>query len=149
LEGINVNEGRGTDKPFLQFGAPWINAEELQELMAQKNIPWIKTQTCSYIPDDSLYKGEKCFGLKLDIIQDEKLHPVDLGLTIITSLINLYPQRINQRAYVTNVNPTGVGHLDRLLGVKNSFDLLSSGLTFQTDVSETWPAEMTPYLLYN
>jgi uncharacterized protein YbbC (DUF1343 family) len=27
LEGINVNEGRGTDKPFLQFGAPWINAE--------------------------------------------------------------------------------------------------------------------------
>src|SRR6478752_4152829 len=30
LEGINVNEGRGTDKPFLQFGAPWIKAEELK-----------------------------------------------------------------------------------------------------------------------
>ncbi|MHC4745057.1 MAG: exo-beta-N-acetylmuramidase NamZ family protein, partial [Planctomycetota bacterium] len=29
LEGTNVSEGRGTRKPFLQFGAPWIDAGEL------------------------------------------------------------------------------------------------------------------------
>src|SRR6187402_939289 len=33
LEGINVNEGRGTAHPFTQFGAPWINAEELKTVI--------------------------------------------------------------------------------------------------------------------
>ena len=27
LEGINVNEGRGTEYPFKILGAPWINAD--------------------------------------------------------------------------------------------------------------------------
>jgi uncharacterized protein YbbC (DUF1343 family) len=29
LEGTNVSEGRGTDRPFRQFGAPWIDSQDL------------------------------------------------------------------------------------------------------------------------
>ncbi len=32
-EGIQVNEGRGSDKPFEQIGAPWINGEQLSDAL--------------------------------------------------------------------------------------------------------------------
>ena len=147
LEGINVNEGRGTDKPFIQFGAPWINADELK--MKLKNIKGIDLKTCSYMPTDSLYKNENCYGLELNTIEKAIFHPVAFGIELVSTLIKLYPQQVQQRAYVTNVNPTGDNHLDRLLGIKGSFQLLRSGHSLQTEISQSWQNEIAPFLLYS
>jgi uncharacterized protein YbbC (DUF1343 family) len=111
LEGINVNEGRGTDKPFLQFGAPWIIAEELQMVLKNKNIIGIDLKPCSYAPADSLYENETCYGLELNLTDANKLHPVAFGIDLISALFKLYPQQLKERAYITNVNPSGGGHL--------------------------------------
>ena len=149
LEGINVNEGRGTDNPFLKFGAPWINAEELHERLLDKLIFGIKIKPCSYVPDESVYKGEVCNGLELVITDEKTIQPVSFGIKLISSLFNLYPQHITERAYVTNANPAGSGHLDKLLGIKNAFDLFKSNASIETDVSKIWPAEITSFLLYD
>ena len=149
LEGINVNEGRGTDKPFLQFGAPWINAEELQLELKKKNRIGVDLKPCSYIPTDSVYKNETCYGLELNLIDPNKFRPVAFGIDLISVLFTLYPDQMKERAYTTNVNPTGGGHLDKLLGVKNAFELLKHGKTIQTDLSQTWLSEITSSLLYN
>ena len=149
LEGINVNEGRGTDKAFTQFGAPWINAEELQMELKSKNIPGIDLKPCSYVPADSLYKNEICYGLELNLSDANKFRPVAFGIDLISVLFKLHPHQVKERAYVTNANPTGVGHLDKLLGVKNAFELLKHGKTIQTDVSQIWLSEITSSLLYN
>jgi len=149
LEGINVNEGRGTDKPFIQFGAPWIIAEELQIALKNKSITGIDFKPCSYTPADSLYKNEPCYGLELNLTDINKFQPVALGIDLISVLLKLYPLQVKERAYVTNVNPTGGGHLDKLLGIKNAFELLQSGKSLQTDVSRTWLSEITASLLYN
>src|SRR6188768_3404844 len=92
LEGINVNEGRGTDKPFIQFGAPWINAEELQLEMENKKITGIEIKPFSYLPADSLYKNEKCYGLELTITDANKFRPISFGIDLISVLFKLYPQ---------------------------------------------------------
>jgi uncharacterized protein YbbC (DUF1343 family) len=149
LEGINVNEGRGTDKPFLQFGAPWINAEELQVEMEDKKISGIEIKPCSYVPIDSLYKNEPCYGLELNLTDANKFRPISFGIELISVLFKLYPHQVKERAYVTNVNPSGGGHLDKLLGIKNAFELLKHGKTIQTDVSQMWLSEITSFLLYN
>ena len=149
LEGINVNEGRGTNKPFIQFGAPWINGEALQAELNKSNCAGIKMSPCSYFPIDSLYKGEACYGLDLKITDANKFHPVNFGVNLIAVLFKLYPQQVRERAYVTNVNPTGGGHLDKLIGAKDSFDLFKSGRVHKTDISLSWLQEITPYLLYN
>jgi uncharacterized protein YbbC (DUF1343 family) len=149
LEGINVNEGRGTDKAFMQFGAPWTKAEDLQVEMEDKKIPGIEIKPCSYVPIDSLYKNETCYGLELNLTDANKFHSVAFGIDLISVLFKLYPHRIKERAYVTNANPTGGGHLDKLLGVKNAFELLKLGKTIQTDVSQIWLSEITSFLLYN
>ena len=149
LEGVNVNEGRGTDKPFMQFGAPWINAEELQMELKNKNVTGIDLKPCSYIPADSLYKNEACDGLELNLTDINKFRPVAFGIDLISVLLKLYPQWIKERAYITNANPSGGGHLDKLLGIKNVFETLKDGKTIQTDFSKTWLSEISSFLLYN
>jgi len=149
LEGINANEGRGTDKPFLQFGAPWINAEELQGEIENKKIIGIEIKPCSYLPTDSLYKNEKCYGVELSATEVNKFHPVAFGVHLISSLFKLFPHEIKERAYITNVNPTGGGHLDKLLGIKSAFELVRSNASIETNVSDHWREEIANSLLYH
>ena len=148
LEGINVNEGRGTGKPFMQFGTPWINAEELKKELNKKNFTGVEIKTCSYWPSDSLYKDEECYGLDLNVTDANQFQPVAFGIHIIAALFKLYPLHIKERAYVTNVNPSGGEHLDKLLGIKNAFDLFRSNASIKTEVFRYWPQEIAPYLLY-
>lgn len=149
LEGINVNEGRGSDKPFMQFGAPWINAEKLLNEIGLKGSAGIIIKPATYIPESSLYLNEACHGLEVTVTDATELRPVRFGIDIITSLFTVHPDNIEERAYITNANPTGAAHLDKLLGIRNSFELLRSGSSIETNVSETWSEEIGPYLLYN
>jgi len=121
----------------------------LQMALKNKNIIGIDLKPCSYVPADSLYKNEQCYGLELNLTDTNKFRPVALGIALISVLFKLYPQQVKERAYVTNVNPSGGGHLDKLLGIKNAFELLKHGNNIQTGVSQTWLSEMTSFLLYN
>jgi len=149
LEGINVNEGRGTDKPFLQFGAPWINSYDLLQQINKKRFDGVNIQPVSYTPIDSLYKNEECNGIELSVIDIDQIHPVSFAINLIMALFALYPNHIQQRAYITNANPTGGDHLDKLLGIKDSFELLRFGKTISPKVNKSWTEEISPYLLYN
>jgi len=149
LEGVNVNEGRGTDIPFQVCGAPWINPDHLQELFKSKNLAAIKSRPLDYTPVDGLYKGEHCYGLQFSITNTLNFHPVKAGLSLLQSIIELYPLFVKERFYITNANPTGKAHLDKLTGIQNALNLLKDGYTLQTDVSQTWTQEITPYLLYD
>lgn len=148
LEGINVNEGRGTERPFLQFGAPWIRSNDLLNAATQNEIDGIRFNPVSYIPTDCLYKNEECNGLQLSITDAEKFAPVSFAVKLISSLFSLYPDHIDQRFYKTNANPDGSGHLDKLIGIKDSFDLFKQGKDIPTAISEYWIQAITPYLLY-
>jgi uncharacterized protein YbbC (DUF1343 family) len=101
------------------------------------------------LPADSLYKNEPCHGLELNVTDTNQFHPVAFGVNLISVLFKLYPQQVKEKAYVTNVNPTGGGHLDKLLGIKNALDLFRSNALIETEVSGYWQEEITPYLLYN
>ncbi len=142
LEGINVNEGRGTTHPFTQFGALWINAGELQKAFAQLQLPGISSSARTYIPEAGEYAGSSCDGLQLTVTDPHALRPVATGIAIIQLLMKLYPAFVRERAYPTAANPTGAGHLDKLLGIPNAFDQLRSGLQIDTDVSEWWKGEL-------
>ena len=37
LEGTNLSEGRGTENPFLLFGAPWMNSKVIIEMVGATN----------------------------------------------------------------------------------------------------------------
>lgn len=148
LEGINVNEGRGTEKPFRQCGAPWINAEELQHAVQQKKIPGLVIAPVSYTPLSGLYKNETCYGVELKVENEKIFTAVKTGIVLLQCIQQLYPQHITERLYKTNANPTGKAHLNKLLGINNVFQLLQTQQPIVTDVQQEWTGIIKPYLLY-
>jgi len=50
--------------------------------------------------------------------------------------------------YTTNANPTGIAHLDKLLGVQHAFTKLQQGHSVEINVAAEWEQTMKPYLLY-
>ena len=148
LEGINVNEGRGTAEPFRICGAPFISGERLREAFVAGRPEGVKVDSIAYRPADGLYLNERCEGLRLSVTDATVLKPVALGISLVQVLIELYPEQIKKRLYPTAVNPAGAGHLDKLLGLPDAFNLLKDKAEINTNVQHIWPDAMKPYLLY-
>ena len=149
LEGINVNEGRGTRSPFKVCGAPWINGEQLNREFINNRLPGIKSIAITYTPTHGLYAGEKCQGLKFFLTDHHLFTPVKTGLQLLQCIISLYPGQCKERLYPTVANPTGKGHLDKLTGVYRTFEKIGEGEIPSTILQQKdWKEIISPYLLY-
>lgn len=149
LEGININEGRGTELPFQICGAPWMKNEELKHSKEQQQHTGIAFTTCIYQPAAGMYAGEPCNGLQLHITDAKNISTVKTGIALVQTIIQLHPESVKERLYTTNANPTGIAHLDKLLGVQHAFTKLQQGHYIETNVAREWEQTMKPYLLYD
>ena len=149
LEGINVNEGRGTTSPFKVFGAPWINASQIHDAFEDLHLPGIKTKPYSYTPTSGLYQSAMCHGLELTVSDPFVFRPVQAGLKLIQLITSIYPGYCTERLYKTIANPTGRNHLDKLTGVFQSFSKIKSDqLEGSSPVVSRWEYVMKPFLFY-
>lgn len=101
LEGTNISEGRGTRFPFLQFGAPFINADDVIEKLKIFSFAGIEMQSVAFIPDDieamatnPKFKGQTCYGIKIKITDPIKFEPVKFGTKLLFVLVKLYGNKI-------------------------------------------------------
>lgn len=147
LEGVNINEGRGAGFPFQQFGAPWINSNELMQAL-QQQIPGVAFEVVNYKAINPPYEHQICNGVKLLITNTSQLMAVQTGFTILKTVALLYPHQLKERLYKTAVNPNGTSHLDKLSGVYNSFSILKTGQPFQLNLQQEWKIKTQPFLLY-
>lgn len=149
LEGINIDEGRGTASPFTTFGAPFIDENIFLDNWLLKKIPGIIAVETIYKPESGLYAGEVCHGLEFIVTNYSILKPVQLGISLIQTLLKLYPQYITERLYPTAANPSGKGHLDKLLGIPNAIPALKNNRLPPLNVNPWWQNTINPYLLYS
>mgnify|MGYP001423337244 CR=1 FL=1 len=149
LEGLHINEGRGTDKAFRIFGAPWLNSTVLIEEINDLQLPGVQFSEINYIPNSSLYSSETCYGLSISVTDENLFRPVQTGISIIWKLLLLFPEYCSERLYKTVANPTGEKHLDKLLGVKNSYVKLKSENIVSTGFEEEWQEKIAPFLIYS
>lgn len=149
LEGVNVNEGRGTELDFKVFGAPWINSASLKKNLDSLNLPSISFSTIKYTPTWGMYQDQISHGLTLHVTNEQLIEPVSLGTEILKQLITNYPSDCKERLYKTNTNPKGNGHLDKLLGIQDSFKKIKNNIKIETQIpKELWQDKISPYLLY-
>ena len=146
LEATNICEGRGTDFSFTSIAAPWLNIEKIKGLV---NINYM---TVDYMPKESKYKNEVCFGFAFR--PNKKIRPVLLGLDIIRKIKTHFPKHFKWKPYPTNVNPTGKNHLDKLSGIYKSEKLFNlSQKEFEKKLQlfvevKDWKKQIKKYLLY-
>jgi len=104
LEGTNISEGRGTNKPFLTFGAPFINNKELIKNLEKYNFEGIEYLPVEFTPVDipnmasnPKFKDTKCFGIELKVDTKKQFDAVKLGITIIYEINKLYKEKFEFR----------------------------------------------------
>jgi uncharacterized protein YbbC (DUF1343 family) len=86
IEYSNVSVGRGTDQPFEQIGAPWIDGRSLAAALNERNLPGIRFYPVAFTPTSSKYAKEVCQGVFLVITNRAALAPVRVGLEIAAAL---------------------------------------------------------------
>jgi uncharacterized protein YbbC (DUF1343 family) len=148
FEGININEGRGTTHPFTQFGAPWLQAEKLIASLHPIFFSGLELIPINFLALSGPYENEWCAGIRFKIKDPNKVKPVRMGIYILQQIAKLHPDKLTERLYPTYANPSGKGHLDKLLGTQESFEKIKSGYNFILDVQEEWKNRMNKYLLY-
>ncbi len=91
---LNYSVGRGTDAPFEQVGAPWINGPELAARLNARAVPGIRVYATRFTPRESVLKGVACNGVRFVIVDRERFEPVRFGLELAVMLETLYPGQI-------------------------------------------------------
>jgi uncharacterized protein YbbC (DUF1343 family)/CubicO group peptidase (beta-lactamase class C family) len=90
IEGSNVSVGRGTDTPFEQIGAPWIDGVALSTALNARSLPGIRFYPVRFTPASSKYANEACGGVFMIVTDRLALHPVRVGLEIAAMLHKMY-----------------------------------------------------------
>jgi uncharacterized protein YbbC (DUF1343 family)/CubicO group peptidase (beta-lactamase class C family) len=91
LETTNVSVGRGTNLPFEQVGAPYIDADKLATELNRAKLAGGRFIPVHFTPTSSTFAGENCGGVRIEVTRAEAIQPVRMGFTIATTLRNLYP----------------------------------------------------------
>ncbi|MBN1125097.1 MAG: DUF1343 domain-containing protein [Sedimentisphaerales bacterium] len=144
IEGTNLSEGRGTDKPFLQFGAPWVDAMALCTALNGLHLPGVQFQPTSFVPDASKHKGQLCKGARILITDRDRIEAYWTGIQIVAVLHKLYPDVMEFRD----------SHFDRLCGTDQVRRAILSGTSLVV-LRNSWKADEAQfkkmrkaYLLY-
>jgi len=88
FEGTNISEGRGTDRPFEQIGAPWLNAQEVARVMNERKLPGIRFEaiTMPITSDAGKYPGLTVPAIRFAITDRQAYRPVRAALLLIEEI---------------------------------------------------------------
>ncbi len=142
IEGANLSVGRGTDTPFEQIGAPWIDGTALARELNRARLPGLRVYPVSFTPEGSRFAGELCHGVFFLVTDRNALRPVRLGLEVATALHRLHGDLFE------------LGAVTRLFGSRATTARIRAGdQTWEIaaawdDGAAAWRRLSTPYLLY-
>ncbi len=97
LEATNVSEGRGTTRPFEIFGAPWINATQLQERLNGLELPGVQWRGTSFCPTFDKFTGKNCEGLQAHVTNVSVFEPLRTYASLIWTIRDLWPNEFGWR----------------------------------------------------
>jgi uncharacterized protein YbbC (DUF1343 family) len=144
IEGTNVSEGRGTTRPFELFGAPWIDGYSLAAKLNSLGLPGIVFREAWFTPTFSKFKGERCGGCQIHVLDRAVYNSVETALNIIKSIRDAYPQKFQFHA----------DYFDKVMGTSRVREAIESGRTIK-DIAAAWEPDLRkfdelrkPYLLY-
>ncbi|HEY0152598.1 MAG TPA: DUF1343 domain-containing protein [Longimicrobium sp.] len=107
FEGTNLTEGRGTDRPFEQIGAPWLNAPALAATMNGMGLPGIRFEPIMMpvAASAAKYPGQTIPAIRFVITDPQAYRPVRTALVMIDEARRQHPREF-----------AWTGTIDRLTG---------------------------------
>jgi uncharacterized protein YbbC (DUF1343 family) len=93
LEGTNLTEGRGTDRPFEQVGAAWLRAPEIVEAMHALRLPGVRFEAITMVVTKTAAKfpGATIPGIRVVVTDRQAYRPVRTALVLIDTIKRRQP----------------------------------------------------------
>jgi uncharacterized protein YbbC (DUF1343 family) len=98
LEGVEVSEGRGTEKTFEQWGAPWIDERRLNEALDARGLPGVRFRPVTFVPRSITatpkprFEDRLCRGAAVEVVDPHVFEAIRTGLSAIAILRSQYPE---------------------------------------------------------
>lgn len=113
IEGTNLSEGRGTQNPFKQIGAPWVDGKLLSQKLNKFNLPGVVFKPALFTPisipgmsTHPKFQDEKCSGIEIVILDRNNYNSVNTGIITLFIFYSMYTENITFKEK----------HLNRLWG---------------------------------
>ncbi len=132
LQNAGVSVGRGTEAPFEEFGAPWINGEELAEALNARRLTGVRFVDHPFIPVSGLYAGQRCGGVGIRVTDRAAVRSMRVGLEIAALLQQKYPDHFDASKTLL------------LLGSDVTVEALKAG-TSPEEIAASWGRDLAAF----
>jgi uncharacterized protein YbbC (DUF1343 family) len=130
LEGTNLSEGRGTCRPFEQFGAPYLKAEEVASTLNALELAGVVFRPCSFTPTFDKFRGVSCEGAFIHVTDKATFCPYRTGIAVVQTCRALggssFGWRVDAYEFVDTIP---------------AFDLLCGTDEIRLGIEADWPFE--------
>jgi uncharacterized protein YbbC (DUF1343 family) len=144
FEGTNLSEGRGTDRPFEQIGAPWLNAEQVVKVMNERKLPGVRFEAIT-MPIESTagkYPGQTIPAIRYVITDRQAYRPVSAALILIDEIRRQHMSAFEWRPAIDRLTGT-----DKVRSAIEGGQLPALLAAWDTEAS-AFKAGSKPFLLY-
>jgi len=117
FEATNVSVGRGTDTPFLWFGAPWMKAGKIAKKLAKAPIEGVKFSFEERTPSKDIYQGANCPGVAIEVTDPASVKALDIYV-----YAAYYLRKYNKKDFIIKAD-----EIKKMTGNSRFFDMLEAG----------------------
>ena len=143
IEGTTLSEGRGTYNPFELIGAPYINTVEFNTALNAHGLKGVRFDTVTFTPVNIVnvatnpkHMNVRCGGTFVRVTDRNLFDPLEVGIYIIYTLRNLYPNDFRWRTD---------NYIDQLSGTTDLRLMINQGQTPE-DIINKWDTDLQEYI---
>jgi len=133
LEGTNVSEGRGTDKPFEYFGAPWVNSQVIANELNSQNLEGVVFEPATFTPNEKIsayppkFFNKECSGIYINVKDRSKFNAAKCGVAILIALYKNCPEfKFNKDNFIDKL--AGTNKLRKMILAGNTVDEIETAM---------------------
>ena len=124
FEGVNLNEGRGTETPFQVVGAPWLSAAAVIHSLDCEEHTGCTLEATAYTPrsipgksTSPVYMGEECHGIRIWVDDPAAARPFTLAYGLLRAINRQHRGQLDWKS-----------HFDTLAGGESVRTAIQSGV---------------------
>lgn len=121
FEGTALSVGRGSDAPFQQIGAPWLDPASVLARLHPDDVAGVRFTTVSFTPrqpGDGKFADTTVIGIRLQVTDRERYDPVRTAVALLVAVRQVHPAEIR---FITR-------HFDLLAGGPGLREAIEAGL---------------------
>lgn len=130
FEGTNLSVGRGTDAPFTQIGAPWLDSDDVLKRLDRSARPGVIFEPVSFTPTnpgDGKFADTRVEGIRLHVRDRSSYDPTRTAIALLQAIRSAHPTEFAW------IGP----HFDRLAGQRGLRAGIDQGMALD-ELTKDW-----------